>query len=104
MASQSAAADDVYVLESVVCGHHVYKRIWTPHVGEQLRLKHEENNENDRRAVAVLKDSIVVGDFSTALLTSTVTPIGSPASTAVGSLLTGLRYRRRLIIQLAITA
>ena len=29
-------------------------------MGEQLRVKHE-NNENERRAVAVLKDSIVVG-------------------------------------------
>ena len=104
MASQSAAADDVYVLESVVRGHHVYKCIWTPHVGEQLRLKHEENNENDRRVVAVLKDSIDVGHFSMALLTCTVTPVGSPASTAVGSLLTGFRYHRRLIIQLAMTA
>ena len=45
----------MYVLESVVPGHRVYKRIWTPHVGEQLRLKHE-NNENDLRAVAVVKD------------------------------------------------
>ena len=44
-------------------------------MGEQLQLKHEENNENenDRRAVAILKDSIIVGDFPTALLTSTVT-------------------------------
>ena len=104
MASQSAAADDVYVIGSVVRGNHVYKRIWTPHVGEQLQLKHEENNENDWRAVAVLKDSIVVGHFSMALLTSTVTPVGSPASTEVGSLLSGFRYRRRLIIQLAMTA
>ena len=73
-------------------------------MGEQLRLKHEEINENDRRAVAVLKDSIVVGHFSTALLTSTVTPVGRPVSTAVGSLFTSFRYRRRLIIQLAMTA
>ena len=55
MASQIAAADGVYVLESIVRGHHVYKRIWTTHVVEQIRLKHEENNENDQRAVAVLK-------------------------------------------------
>ena len=76
-----------------------------PSCGRATTAKHEENNENDRRAVAVLKDSIVVGDFFTALLTSTVTPVGSPASTAVGSLLTGFRYRRRLIIQqLAMTA
>ena len=31
-----------------------------PHVGEKLWLKHEENNKNDPRAVAVFKDSIVV--------------------------------------------
>ena len=30
-------------------------------MGEQLQLKLEENNKNYRRAVAILKDSIVVG-------------------------------------------
>ena len=63
MASVHAHANGgipVYTLESVVRGHHIYKRIWTPHVGEKLQLQREDN-ENDLRAVAVLKDSVVVG-------------------------------------------
>ena len=46
---------------SVVRGHHIYKQMWTPHVGEKLQIKREENNENDLRTVAVLKDSAIVG-------------------------------------------
>jgi len=34
------ASDGVYVLVNVVRGHRVYKRVRTPLVGEQLRLKH----------------------------------------------------------------
>ncbi len=36
MASQDTS-DLVHTLDSVVRGHHVYKRIWTPTVGEQLQ-------------------------------------------------------------------
>ena len=60
MANQSADGD-VYTLESVVRGHHIYKCIWTPRVGEHLLLKLEESNNNDPRAVAIVKESIVVG-------------------------------------------
>ncbi len=63
MASQ-VTSDLVHNLDSVVRGHHVYKRIWTPTVGEQLQLRPEhaeEDNENDPRAVAVLKHGIIVG-------------------------------------------
>ena len=56
MASQSA--DSIYVMESAVRGHHIYKRIWT---GGELQLKHEEDNSNDFRAVAIVKHGIVVG-------------------------------------------
>ena len=62
MSCERPASDSsVYVLESIVRGHHVYKRVWTPHLGEQLRIQREENNENDPRAVAVMKDSVIVG-------------------------------------------
>ena len=61
MAIASESAGNLYVMESVVRGHHVYKRIWTPRVGEQLQLKHEEDNSNDVRAVAIAKDGIIVG-------------------------------------------
>ncbi len=41
-----------YYLESVVRGHHMYKRIWTPVVREQLVRKYEEDNDNDSGVVA----------------------------------------------------
>ncbi len=59
MASQDTS-DLVHTLDSVVRGHHVYKRIWTPTVGEQLQLRPEEDNESDPRAVAVLKHGVIV--------------------------------------------
>ena len=48
-------------VEGVIRGHHVYKRIWTPRLGEQLTLAPESDNDHDRRAVAVFKGSTVVG-------------------------------------------
>ena len=32
---------------SVVRGHHVYKAIWMPHVGQYLQLSCEEDNKHD---------------------------------------------------------
>ena len=63
MASLGASDASTFSLESVVRGHHVYKRVWTPFIGEQLTLKHEEDNANDWRAVAVIKIDAVVGHF-----------------------------------------
>ena len=59
MVSQSA--DGLYVMKSVVRGHHVYKRIWSLRVGQQLQLKREEDSSNDLRAVAIVEHGIVVG-------------------------------------------
>ena len=41
--------------------HHVYKSVWTPFVGEILNTKREPGNSYDRHAVAVVRDSCVVG-------------------------------------------
>ena len=38
----------------VVCGHHVYKKIWTPYLGEILDLHPEVGNKYDRFAVVVI--------------------------------------------------
>ncbi len=57
MASPSAT----FILESVVRGHHIYKRIWTPMLGEILQIKLEETNSNDAKAIAVQKDGVIVG-------------------------------------------
>ena len=52
-ASTSATALSVSV-HSVVRGHHVYKKIWTPYVGQMLALQQEIGNVHDRFAVAVM--------------------------------------------------
>lgn len=49
-------------LESCVRGHHIYKKRWTPLVGERLRTRKEDGNCHDRFAVAVFKaDKSTVG-------------------------------------------
>ena len=60
MSSPSTRAE-LFTLESVVRGHHIYKRIWTPMLGERLQIEVEEGNRNDARAVAVQKRGMVVG-------------------------------------------
>ena len=56
----ASLSDDTstFNLESVVRGHHVYKRVGTPCVGEQLMVQHEEDNPSDWRAVAVIKNDV----------------------------------------------
>jgi len=36
-----------YDIDSVVQGHHVYKTIWTPVIGEQIHLEKESGNPHD---------------------------------------------------------
>ena len=47
--------------ESVIRGHHVYKDIWIPVIGQQLCVLSEHNNPHHKRAVAVYKDGVIVG-------------------------------------------
>ena len=41
-----------YEKKSVVRGHHIYKSIWTPAIGEELLLEVEDGNKHDKHAVA----------------------------------------------------
>ena len=50
-----------FTIDSVVRGHHVYKSIWTPRVGEVLPTEVEDDNDEDVYAIAVLRGSVVVG-------------------------------------------
>ena len=59
MASQGSR-ESSYKKRSVVRGHHIYKRVWTPVVGEELSLKTEDGNLHDKHAVAVIKDRQIV--------------------------------------------
>ena len=48
-------------VDSVIRGHHVYKHIWTPYVGEELLLDQEQGNQHDFYATTVKKNGVVVG-------------------------------------------
>ena len=48
-------------LETYIKGHHVYKEVWTPELGEQLNVRMEPDNRVDKFAVCVEKDQAVVG-------------------------------------------
>ena len=52
---------DSYEVNSCVRGHHIYKNIWTPYIGEYLNCEKEANNPEDPYAVAMMKDQLVVG-------------------------------------------
>ena len=51
----------VFEFQSYVTGHHVYKDIWTPILGEKLLTATESENHHDKYAVKVLKETEVVG-------------------------------------------
>ena len=61
MASQPAASFDSVEFNSFIRGYHAHKDIWEPFVGETLLLKREPTNVKDRSAVAVMKETEVVG-------------------------------------------
>jgi len=48
-------------IHSCIRGYHVYNAIWTASVGEELPCRREVTNAIDQYAVAVVKDSQVVG-------------------------------------------
>ena len=50
-------------VESVVCGHHVYKEFWWLFVGEGPCLHQEETNAHNtcKFAVSLIKDGTVIG-------------------------------------------
>ena len=43
-------------IQTYIKGHHVYKDIWTPEIGEQLKVRIEPDNCVDKCAVCVEKD------------------------------------------------
>ena len=47
--------------EFVVRGHHVYKAIWNPVIGEVLVCDQETDNDEDSYAVAVKIEDTIVG-------------------------------------------
>ena len=62
-ASQVVTVEKLQVLEinSYIRGYHAYADVWVPAVGETLLVKPEPTNAKDNNAVAVLKDTTIVG-------------------------------------------
>ena len=56
---------------SCIRGHHVYKNVWTPTLGDKLECR-KGDNDFDRYAVAVLRRGVVVGHLPRLPLTSTL--------------------------------
>ena len=54
-------ASGEFTTDSMVRGHHVYQEVWTPITGEYLVCAREEDNLQDRYAVAVLKHDEIIG-------------------------------------------
>ena len=48
-------------VDSVIRGHHIYKAVWTPYIGEKLSLELEHGTSHDFYATTVKKDGLVVG-------------------------------------------
>ena len=48
-------------VDSFVKGHHEYKSIWTPKIGEILSTEREPGNLVDKYAVCVKKENEIVG-------------------------------------------
>ena len=47
--------------ESCIRGYHIYRKLWDAVVGEELKYQRECGNATDMYAVAVVKDSTIVG-------------------------------------------
>ena len=57
----AATNDEYFMLDSTVRGHHVYKQVWTPVVGQQLQVEAETGNVHDPHAVCTIHAGVIVG-------------------------------------------
>ena len=53
-----------YKLSSHVKGYHAYMTIWEPKNGEFLKTRLKPEHELGKYAIAVIKNSVVVGHFA----------------------------------------
>ena len=47
-----------YQKVNVIEGHHIYKAIWMPTIGEELSVQSRNDNKHNEHVVAVIKDSL----------------------------------------------
>ena len=61
MARTNVCTPFLFEFESYITGHHEYKDIWSPSLGEILETAPEPENPHDKYAVKVLKENTIVG-------------------------------------------
>ena len=49
-----ASEDSILLRDGIICGHHVFREIRTPQLGEILLVSQEAGNVHDRCVVALL--------------------------------------------------
>ena len=58
----SEQSDSELIVLSAVHGHHIYKEVWNPIIGEVLNCEHEADNQHNGFAIACKKQNgIIVG-------------------------------------------
>ena len=81
-------ASSTMEFESTVRGYHVYKRTWTPVVGESLAAAREFGNIHDMTAVALFRGGVKVGHIPmkiSRLCSSFITKGGTIEAVITGS-------------------
>ena len=64
MSVGAEVGDAIFWYESVICGHHVYKRSWTSPTAGILSVNTNSTNRHDYFAITVLKAGAIVGHVS----------------------------------------
>ena len=59
----SSCNDAIFLYSNVIKGHHVYKTIWKPIIGECNDVHIEPSNRYDPFAVCIKKDGQVIGQY-----------------------------------------
>lgn len=78
-----------FIVESCVRGYHYYQNIWDPVINEALTCAREDSNPHDRYAVAVYKDTRVVGHVARKI--STMAYLFLRKGGAISCVVTGTR-------------
>ena len=52
------SGDAIFVLSSVICGHHIYKTVWSLSTGEILEAAREPD---DHHALCLRKTEVIIG-------------------------------------------
>ena len=47
--------NEVFIFESVIKGHRIYKNVWSSRIGEVLGLAHDPENHHNQHAVCLKK-------------------------------------------------